>query len=309
MEKVFAVGRIIAPIFLAVMMGLLARKKNLLKPEEVKGLQQFAVKFGLPCVVFNACLTAQINSSALASMMLGAAPVAVAAVWAFRARQGRWQYHNLPQLFAAHETGMLGIPLTITLFGAAESYRMGVLDLAQAVVAFPVIAILTSNTGKAPGLGAIVKSVLTSPLMIMSALGLALNFSGAAAWMNEVGFGPVITEATGFLAQPVSALMLFSVGYNFSMDSRFRRDILEICGVFLGWFTVTGLIAQGILCLIPGVDSVTRWVLLLYALLPGSYLAPGLGRSEADAALASGVCSVLTVVTLLAFCVMSAIIA
>lgn len=309
MDKVFAVGRIIAPIFLAVMMGLLARKKNMMTTEAVAGLQQFAVKFGLPCVVFNACLTAQINSSALASMALGVAPVAVAAVWAFRVRETKWKYHNLPQLFAAHETGMLGIPLTITLFGAAESYRMGVLDLAQAAVAFPVIAILTSNTGKAPGLGAVLKSVLTSPLMIMSALGLTLNFSGAAAWMNEIGFGPVITEATGFLAQPVSALMLFSVGFNFSMDSRFRKDILQLCGIFLGWFVVTGLVAQGVLCLIPGVDSVTRWVLLLYALLPGSYLAPGLGRSESDAALASGVCSLLTVVTLLAFCVMSAFIA
>ena len=309
MEKLIAVAQVIAPIFVAIFLGVLARKKDMMSIQEVKGLQQFAVKFGLPCVVFNACLTAKIDTSALASMGLGMAPVAIAALWAFRARNGKWKYHNLPQLFAAHETGMLGIPLTITLFGAAESYRMGVLDLAQAVVAFPTIAILTSNTGENPSLGQILKGVLLSPLMIMSAIALSLNLSGAAVWMDQVGLAGVITEATGFLAAPVSALMLFSVGYNFSMERSLRTDIMRISGIFLAWFVSTGLIAQAVLCLIPNVDSTTRWVLALYALLPGSYLAPGLGRSEKDSMMASGVCSILTVVTLIAFCVMTVFVA
>ena len=309
MEKLIAVAQVIAPIFVAIFLGVLARKKDMMSIQEVKGLQQFAVKFGLPCVVFNACLTAKIDTSALASMGLGMAPVAIAALWAFRARNGKWKYHNLPQLFAAHETGMLGIPLTITLFGAAESYRMGVLDLAQAVVAFPTIAILTSNTGENPSLGQILKGVLLSPLMIMSAIALSLNLSGAAVWMAQVGLAGVITEATGFLAAPVSALMLFSVGYNFSMERSLRTDIMRISGIFLAWFVSTGLIAQAVLCLIPKVDSTTRWVLALYALLPGSYLAPGLGRTEKDSMMASGVCSILTVVTLIAFCVMTVFVA
>ena len=309
MEKLIAVAQVIAPIFVAIFLGVLARKKDMMSIQEVKGLQQFAVKFGLPCVVFNACLTAKIDTSALASMGLGMAPVAIAALWAFRARNGKWKYHNLPQLFAAHETGMLGIPLTITLFGAAESYRMGVLDLAQAVVAFPTIAILTSNTGENPSLGQILKGVLLSPLMIMSAIALSLNLSGAAVWMDQVGLAGVITEATGFLAAPVSALMLFSVGYNFSMERSLRTDIMRISGIFLAWFVSTGLIAQAVLCLIPNVDSTTRWVLALYALLPGSYLAPGLGRTEKDSMMASGVCSILTVVTLIAFCVMTVFVA
>lgn len=309
MDKIISVAQIIAPIFTAIILGLLGRKKQLLTDSEVRGLQQFAIKFGLPCVVFNACLTAKIDTSALASMGLGVLPVLLAALWSFRAREGKWKYHNLPQLFAAHETGMLGIPLTITLFGAAESYRMGVLDLAQAAVAFPVIAILTSDTGENPSLGKILKGVLLSPLMIMSAIALTLNLSGAAAWMEQAGMAGVITEATGFLAAPVSALMLFSVGYNFSMEKSLRGDIFRISGIFLGWFVLTGVIAQGVLCLIPGVDSTTRWVLALYSLLPGSYLAPGLGRSQKDSMMASGVCSLLTVVTLAAFCVMAAFVA
>mgnify|MGYP003292668791 CR=1 FL=1 len=309
MDQFLTVLGVVSPIFTAVALGLFAKRKATLSTEEVRGLQQFAVKFGLPCVVFNACLTAQIGTEALATMVLAVVPLMISVLWAFRARGKAFPYFNLPMLFSSHETGMLGIPLTIILFGAAESYRMGVLDLAQAIVAFPTIAILSSNTGENPSLGQILKGVLASPLLIMSLLGLGLNLSGAAAWMDQVGVGTILTESTGFLAQPVSALMLFSVGYNFSINRENRKDILRISGIFLGWFCLTGLVSQGILCLLPNTAPVSRWVLLLYFLLPGSYLAPGLGRCEKDSVLASGVCSLLTAVTLVVFCVISTFVA
>lgn len=309
MEKMIAVAQVIAPIFTAVFLGMIARRKALMTDEQVKGLQQFVVKFGLPCVVFNSCLTARMGGEAILSMVLCLIPLLIATLWSFRARQGKLPYHNLPQLFCAHETGMLGIPLTITLFGAAQSYRMGVLDLTQAVVAYPVIAILTADAGENPSLGKIVKSVLTSPLVIMSALGLTLNLTGIAAWMDRAGVAAVVTGSAGFIAEPVSAVMLFSVGYNFSMNKEKRGDIFKVCGIYLGWFGLAGLVSQIVLALVPGVDDTTRWVMLLYSFLPASYLAPGLGRKQADYTMASGVCSVLTVVTLVVFCVISAFVA
>lgn len=203
---------------------------------------------------------------------------------------------------------MLGIPLFLILFGADQAYRMGVLDLAQAVTAYPTIAILSASTDENPNVKSIVKSVLTSPLLIMSMLGLGLNISGIGAWMDTVGIGGVITECTGFLSQPVSAMMIFSVGYNFSLDSRYRKVIFRLSTIHFLWFALFGLAIQGVLCLIPQVDALTRWVILLYTTLPASYLAPTLGRSQEDFTVASGVCSLLTVITLAVFSVMAAIV-
>ena len=187
---------------------------------------------------------------------------------------------------------------------------MGVLDLTQAIVAYPVIAILSTDAGENPSLGQIVKGVLCSPLVIMSALGLTLNLTGIAVWMDSVGIGSIVTEAAGFIAEPVSAVMLFSVGYNFSMDKQMRGDIFRVSGIYLAWYALAaGIVTQVILALVPGVDDMTRWVMLLYCVLPASYLAPGLGRKQADYTLASGVCSVLTVVTLIVFCVICAFVA
>ena len=309
MEKFLTVAQVVAPIFAAIILGILAKKKNWISQEGVQGFQQFVMKIGLPCVVFNSCLTADMGAESISSMALVLPLVLLATLWAFRARRKQFPYHNLPQLFTAQETGMLGIPLFMILFGADQAYRMGVLDLTQAVTAYPVIAILTADTGENPTVSTIVKKVLASPLLIMSLLGLTLNLSGVGQWLDAVGIGPVITESTSFLSQPVSALMIFSVGYNFSLAKGSRGAILKISVIHFLMYALFCVIIQLALFLVPNVDALTRWVILLYCMLPARYLAPGLGRSEEDYTVASGVCSVLTVTSLIVFCIMAVIVA
>jgi len=305
MEVFVTVAQVVTPIFAAIILGMLAKKHQWVNAENVQGFQNFVMKIGLPCVIFNSCLTAEIGAESLSSMALMLPCVLVATLWAFRARKKRFPYHNLPQLFCAQESGMLGIPLFIILFGADQAYRMGILDLTQAVVAFPVIAILSADTGNNPPLGSIMKKVITSPLMIMSFLGLALNISGIGSWMEEVGIRGILTETTSFLSQPVSALMIFSVGYNFSLSAGNRSAIMKVSLIHFAYYAVACLLAQAALFLVPNVDSLTRWAIFLYCMLPGSYLAPSLGRTEEDYQFSAGVCSVLTLVCLAIVCVMT----
>lgn len=308
MEKILTVAQVVAPIFAAIFLGILARRKALVTPEGVQGFQQFVMKIGLPCVVFNSCLTADVGQS-LTSMMLVLPAVFLSTMWAFRARKKRFRNHNLPMLFCAQETGMLGIPLFIVLFGADQAYRMGMLDLTQSVLAYPVLAILSADAGENPSAGVIVKKVLTSPLVIMCALGLALNLSGGRAVLEEMGIMGIVTESTAFLSQPVSALMIFSVGYNFSLEKGSRKAIFQISAIHFAMYALFCGIIQLALFLVPNTDSLTRWVILLYCFLPASYLSPGMGRSKEDYTMASGVCSILTVVSLTVFCIMAVVVA
>ena len=309
MDRFFTVAQVVAPIFVAIFLGMTAKRKNWLSPENVQGFQTFVMKIGLPCVVFNSCLTAQMGVESVSSMALVLPCMLIATFWAFRARKKRFPYRNLPQLFCAQETGMLGIPLFMILFGAGQAYRMGILDLTQSVTAIPVIALLSADAGENPSPADIAKKVIVSPLLLMSLLGLALNLSGAADWLNSVGIGPVITETTTFLSTPISALMIFAVGYNFSLEKGSRSTIFKISAIHFIGFALFCLLIQGALLLIPNVDALTRWAILLYCTLPGSYLATGLGRTKDDYVMASGVCSILTVVSLLIFCVIAAMVA
>lgn len=203
---------------------------------------------------------------------------------------------------------MLGIPLFMILFGADQAYRMGVLDLAQSMTAIPTIAILTAATGENVSPAYVIKRVFSSPLMILSILGLTLNISGVGAWMDSVGLRDVLTECTGFLGQPISALMIFAVGYNFSLEKESGAAIFRLSLTHFVYFALWGLVIQGLLFLVPGVDALTRWAILLYTTLPASYLAPSLGRKQEDYTMASGVCSVLTIPALIVFCIIAVIV-
>ena len=308
MELFVTVAQVVVPIFAAIILGVLAKRNNWVTAENVQGYQKFVMKIGLPCVVFNSCLTAKIGVESLSSMALMLPAVLISTFWAFRARKKKFPYHNLPQLFCAQESGMLGIPLFMILFGADQAYRMGMLDLTQSVIAIPVIAILSADAGQNPSVAAIAKKVISSPLMIMSLLGLALNISGIGAWLETIGLSGILTETTTFLSQPVSALMIFSVGYNFSLSEGSRSTIAKISVIHFAYYGLVCLLVQGVLFLIPDVDILTRLAIFLYCMLPGSYLAPSLGRNEEEYQIASGVCSVLTLVCLAIVCIMAAVV-
>lgn len=49
MNQWMTVLEIVAPIFAAVGLGVLAKRKSLISAEQMQGLQQYVMKFGLPC--------------------------------------------------------------------------------------------------------------------------------------------------------------------------------------------------------------------------------------------------------------------
>ena len=87
MEQCIMVLSIIAPIFAAVFLGAVARKKNIMSAQQLGGLQQFAVKFGLPCVLFNSCFNANVTAESVTSMMMVIPLLLICSAWAFSARK------------------------------------------------------------------------------------------------------------------------------------------------------------------------------------------------------------------------------
>ena len=309
MNNIIKVLEIVMPIFATIVLGVLAKRKNIFTEESNKGLQKFVMTYCLPCVLFNSCLTGKFAMESFTVMVTVVPLVFLSSLWAFKVRKTKYPYHNLPQLFSSQETGMLGIPLFITLFGTAHAFRMGVLDVAQGFVSIPMIAILSTDTGKNPSVGYVLKKVVQSPLLIMSILGMILNMTGAIDVLNTIGIGGIITEVTGFIAQPISAVILFCVGYNFSLGKENYKHVFEICGWHLAFCALFCVIIQAVLCIDPSVDAATRWAVLLYCALPGSYLAAGLGKTKEESTLAASVCSILTVICLIIFSVIAVLVA
>lgn len=303
MNKFFAVLEVILPIFATVALGVFARRREILTKEQVRGLQNFVTKFCLPCVLFNSCLGATLELQSLTTMLCSAVTVFCASLFAFRLRKGPFPYSNLPMLFCAQESGMLGIPLYMTLFGVNYMYRIGVLDVAQSFIAISVMALLGTASGESASVSKIIKSVFRSQFLIASLCGLALNFTGAIGVLNKIGVGRLLTATTSFLAEPISAVMLFSVGYNFSLDRSNRKTIFRLSAIHFAFFSAFGALALLLVSVLSNADRYTVWALILHFTLPASYLSPGFAKTDEEATVSASVCSLLTVVSLAIFCV------
>lgn len=309
MESLLRTLEVILPIAAALLLGAYARRVHMMPPEAAEGMQRYAIRLGLPCVMFTACLTGDFGAETVTSILLVTPVLAAVAAACFRARRrgGLLASHNMPALLATHESGMLGIPLFLLLFGPGQVYRMAALNMAQGFVSIPLIAILSAGEGESLSPGRLVWKVASSPLLLAMAAGIVLNLSGGGAWLEDVGVAPVLTATADFIAAPVSAIILFSIGYNFSLSREGLGPILRVCGLHLAVCAALFLIAEGGLFLVPGAAAETRWAVGLFCLLPCGYIAPGLGRSQEEYTLASGACSLTTVVTLAGFLVMTAV--
>lgn len=307
MDQFLIVAESVIPVFASIFLGIFARNKQIMSSAEVNGLQKFVVSFALPFALFQSCYTADFGAEAITSMAMVFPMILIGTLWSFRARRRYLPYHNLPLLFAAQETGGLGISLFVALFGMDQAYRMGVMDLAQAFVAFPVLSILSLKAGENLSITDIVKKVFQSPLLLMSILGLTLNLTGVSAVFDTIGINGILAKTFSSLAHPLTATILFTVGYNFSLEKSGLRPILRITLIHSAYMAVCCVIMLTVLSLLPNTAPESRFAVLLYCALPPSFLTSGFGRTEEDAKMAAGVCSIMTVVTLVLYCIIAAI--
>jgi len=246
-----------------------------------------------------------LDSNAELAVALGGGSVidaAKATLWMYQKKTG----NKLP-LIALPTTS--GTGSEVTQFSVITDRDLGMKYPLYSEDMLPEIAILSADAGENPTPAAIAKQVLRSPLLLLSLAGLLLNVTGAKDVLGQVGVMPMITEVTGFIAQPVSALMLFSVGFSLSLSEGNRSAIMRLSAIHFALLATAGLVMQGILCLLPAVEPETRWAILMYTTLPGSYIATTLGRTQEESEIASGVCSLLTIVSLVVFCIIAVCVA
>lgn len=304
MEKVISVLEILLPIAAAMGLGVLARRRGILSPAGAQGLQDFAAKFGLPCLLFNSCYQSDFGPETAASMAMITPLMLLFSITGF-ALCRRGKAATFPLVLGTKEGGMLGVPLFLVLFGQEQVFRMIAMDVAQIVIAVPTICIVASMATNRLSAGAIARRTLTSPLLLAALSGLVLNLTGIRTLLDSTGVGGLVTETMSFLCSPVGAVILFCIGYTFSLEEIRRGGVLKTCLVFWGMFAAMCVVLELALFLVPGTTMETRWAVVLFTMLPPTFMMPTLGRTREETAYGSGVCSLCTVGTLVVFCVIA----
>ncbi|QEN03646.1 permease [Thiospirochaeta perfilievii] len=242
----------ILPITLLFLLGLLIKKKGILKQSTIKDLKLIVADFALPALVFKAYLDVIIDSGNIVIVLIMfTIPLIMGLI-------GKLLYYPLkinssyfPYLLTGFETGMLGYAIFIAFFGTDQLSSLAIVDLGQGLFVFFVLlpSLKKMIVGK-QSLKETTISFIKSPVIIAILGGLTLGSLGFNLESN-----PLLTSFSGFLdivGSLTMPLIMISLGYEieFKKDGfikafktiLIRKTILILIAILFNKYIIIGLL-------------------------------------------------------------------
>ena len=299
MDKFITILQTALPVFLALAVGIFARKKQFLTRDSIDAMKKLVINITLPFVLLSAFASADYNAAALVLPTMVFLLCCVALALGFVVlRLCKVKSRLAPFLASGFEAGMLGYSLFVLLFPQKSVSTFAVLDLGQTLFVFTLFKILLS--GKTD-FKAIAKDMVTSPILWAVFAGVILGVTG----LYRVEYvGSLLDSTCSFLSAPTGMVILLTVGYDLVLGE-------------IPWGKTIGYIAMrlGIMAVILAVMVLlNRTVLngmmfegaaLLMVILPPPYVIPVFADEPAERVSISSALSAMTVVSLLLFAALS----
>ncbi len=303
-----AIVNVILPIVVALALGMLARRRGWIGEQGVDALKNIVSRITLPIVLFNAMFTATYSASAavvIFAVFFGFVLGLLAGKALSKAFPQFGKY--FPFLITTCESGMMGYPLIAMLFGARGQQAFAMADLPHTVFFFAVaLTFMRIAGGRRPAAGEIVRGIFSAPPFDGMLLGMVLGLLNVDELLAGTELWGVYTTLVEFITAPTTMLVLLFLGYSLS----FRREVMRpVVTTALLRFAVMGAIAALCVCivfLIVPFDRVQLFSILLVFLLPPSFGIPIFAGSKgSEEEYISTTISFSTLLTLLAFTVLS----
>lgn len=290
------------PVFTALFLGMLCRKKQILSREGLDALKKVAVDISLPAVLFAAFAEAEYTPGSLYLPLIMFVLCLLALGIGFLLRKVLNLTDSLfPFLMTGFEAGMLGYGLFALLYPEKSNSAFAVLDLGQVLFVFTVYKMLLSGKENRKTLA---RETLSSPVLWAIVTGLVFGATGIFEVLKSSGIAGVITATTDFIAAPTSCLILLTIGYDLELTNIPWKKVTTYLGFRIGVMAIL----FGTIVLVEDfflTMRVDRNALLLMVVLPAPYVLPVFSKEEKEKTVIASTLSVMTLFCLAAFALMA----
>ena len=301
------IGAIVLPVILMLVLGTYLKAKNMVSSECISGIKNIISNIMLPAVLFNALSMAVFTSNDVKLMagIYGVFLVILALGFLIRPLFGAYG-RFAPFLCVSCETGMLGYPLYMTLYGAAGLGTIVRVDLANILFAFTVflVAIKATAYGSVNKKQLVVDS-LHSPIIIAVFLGIMMSVTGLGRVLADSAVFEVYNSVIEMVTGPLTALVLITVGYDLALD---QSVLVSVVKVSMARLLLNGC-GLGIVFFLFGSFWADRGLLVAVILmfcLPGQFITPIYVSDEEQRRFVSTQISLYTLISILAYIVIAA---
>ncbi len=304
MHNISLVLQTALPVFAALLLGVLCRKRHILSHEGVAALKKLVVDITLPFVLFRSFSNAQYDSSALILPAVSFLTCSVMLALGFLSVRLFKLKNRLAAFFASgFEAGMLGFALFAMLYPSGDLSNFALLVLGQDLFVFTLYKILLTGKRSAR---AICKDLCTSPTLIAVFLGIVFGASGLYGYLSSCGIGEVLDSVTSFIAAPTGMVILLTIGFDLSFENANWKSTLSVIAVRV----VIALVMASVLLVINHSllsGMIFEGSILLLFILPPPYVLPIFADAKQNSTQISSALSVITLLTVILFAILSAI--
>ena len=305
MEILLRVLETALPVFVTLALGMLCRTHKLLSREGVAALKFVVVNITLPAVLLMSFATAEYSRETIAIPVMIYILCGVALILGYLLQRVLKVKGKLtPYLMTGFEAGMLGYGLFALLFKSEPTSRFAMVDLGQVLFVFTVYKALLSGKG---GVASALREALISPVLWAIVIGLILGASGIYDKLSPSGVSGVLKSISDFIAAPTSAIILLTIGYDLAPGEIRWRETAAVVGLRVLIMGALLGVAALINRLLLGGAMHTGAMILLF-ILPPPYVLPVFADAEDERANISSALSVLTLLSILLFAVMAAVV-
>lgn len=294
----------VLPVFVMLGLGMLCRRRQLLTREGVNALKNVAVNIALPAVMFSSFAGADysIRSIIVPLMMFTLCILSLYAGMAL-CRGLKLPGRLTPFLSAGFEAGMLGYSLFAILFPGEPVSSFAMVDLGQVLFVFTVYKVLLARKD---GLKGALKEAASSTTVWAIGAGLLFGATGLYKALQPSGISSVMDAVADFIAAPTSALILLAIGYDLAPTQIKWKKISTLLLLRLGISAGALIIALLVDRLLLG-GMMHLGAALMMFILPPPYVLPVFADVEEERADVSSALSALTVVSIVLFAVLAAV--
>lgn len=302
MQQLIATVQTALPVFLALALGMLCRRRSFPSRDGVDTLKKVVINITLPAVLVQAFASAKYSPSTMVLPVLIFLLCCLALVLGkVVAKLLRLPGRLAPFVATGFEAGMLGYALFALLFPQVSSAEFAILDLGQTLFVFTLFKILLSGKTDWKAIG---HDMATTPILWAVLAGVILGATGLYDAMAAWGIRGIFDSAAEFVAAPTGMIILLTVGYDLVL-----REI--------PWKKTAGLLALRLIVMtvILGIMiALNRTVLkgimfegaaLLLCILPPPYVIPVFADEPAERVQTASALSALTLVTIVLFALCS----
>lgn len=300
----------IIPIFLMIALGKFLKSKNILSDEGIRCLKSLSTNVFLPVMAFDTLIHGSFSSDSLLliALELFALFGAFGIGFIFKRFFEKEINGYVPYAMATYEGGLFGWALISLVVGQKSDAMFSIvsMDIFSGVFCFTVMATgLKFLAGQKMSKKEITVSIITNPLIIAVILGFIGAFFHLADLIDNSKIANLYTKITNFFIQPLSPMILISIGSGLVFDWNILKKGLKLALFRYGIQIIICILVLTIIHFTIGLSPSLKIALLIYFFIPTSFLLSMYANKKESIEFTSGYLSLQIIISLIIFSVIS----